>query len=419
MKRLYIYPLLAASLIMGGCAKENPFGSESDAPGQFLKSAIAVDIKSDEVIRQNLPTRGTDVNIDDFTIIFNKDGEPAPAAKYKYADMPEVVTLPAGTYTCTATLGENRDAEWDSPYFLGKSDAFEVTAYEITSYVDPIECRLENIKVSIQFDSDLAAHMSPDSYVEVKVGNNDGLKFGLDEANSQKCGYFKHTSENTLVAVFYGKIDGASAVEAKSLENVSKGNHYRITFRRHNHDADPTGSADADIHVDATVTVTDVERNVPLAEDKVLDDSERPSEGGGEVNPPLAEAPQITAKAPVKLDAVNDGASLSECVLNIHSSADGGIIAFTCDIDSPLLTPEELSGVGLDAHLDFVDTPESLMSSLTALGFPTRVGGKSDVEFNISQFLPLLQALGSGEHHFILKVTDANGTTEKTLKINY
>lgn len=419
MKKLYIYSLAALALLSAGCSKEDPFGNDEAGSGQFLKSALAVDLKNDEMVKQNAPTRA-DVNLDDFNVIFTKDGQTAPVAKYKYSEMPEVVTLPAGDYICTATLGEDRNAEWESPYFLGKSEAFEVRSYEITSYIDPIECRLENIKVSIVFDSDLLAHMSPDSYVEVKVGDNEGLKYGTDEAAAEKAGFFKHTAENSLVATFYGKIDGVSAVETKSMQDVSKGNHYRITFRRHNHDADPTGDGNASLMVDATVTVTDVERNVPQAEDTLLDDSERPGEDNGDPDQPQpAAAPTITGLAPVNLDVVNDGATLTSCVLLIHSSAPGGITEFTCDIESPTLTPDELASIGLASHLDLVNTPDDMSEVLSNLGFPVRVGGHSDAEFKITGFLGMLQALGAGEHHFVLKVSDANGTTEKVLKIKY
>lgn len=56
---------------------------------------------------------------------------------------------------------------------------------------------------------------------------------------------------------------------------------------------------------------------------------------------------------------------------------------------------------------------------LTGLGLPVNVAGQKDVEFDISGFLFLMGALGECEHHFVLTVTDANGTTVKTLKIKY
>lgn len=423
MKKLYILPLVAAAMLSTACSSEHPFDFDGDGngEGQILKSALAVSIEADELVRQNAPTRAADANIDDFNVIFYKAGSTVPVASYRYGDMPEVISLPAGSYSCTATYGENRIAEWESPYFLGASETFDVTAYEITSYIEPIVCHLENVKVSIDFDSALRAKMSPDSYVEVKVGSSSSLNFGIAEADAQKAGYFMHTDEVSLVAVFYGTVDGSKVVETKSLDNIRKGYHYKIKFKLHIGSGDSsTGDADANVNVDADVNVIDVTRNVSLGEDPLLDDNERPTEGGGDdPSPDPNPAPTIEADAPVNLDAVNDGDSLSSCVLHIKSSDEGGFTQLVCDIESNSLTPEELAGVGLSSHLDLVNTPADMADPLANLGFPVNVGGQNDVTFNLTPFLTLLKALGPDEHHFILTVGDANGTTVKTLKIKF
>ena len=420
MKKQYILPLVAASMMLAaGCSKENPFDGINDNSGQVLKSALSVDIKADVVERYQVRTR-TEANFDDFILVFNKAGQAAPAAKYRFGDMPEVITLPEGTYTCTATYGENRDAEWDSPYYLGTSSSFDVKAYEITSYIDPIECTLENIMVSISFDASLASRMSSDSYVEVKVGDNSGLNFTKTEADAEKAGFFKHTAETTLVATFNGTVDGVKTVETKSYRNVEKGNHYHITFKIHEHEGEATGTSKTSVTVDATVTVTDVDRDVEVAEDEVLDDNERPTESDPSdpgTDPSTPEPPTIVAVAPIDIDKVNTVNGSSSVKLTITSTAEGGITAFTCDIESASLTADELQGVGLDSHLDLVN-PGSLEAPLSGLGFPVNVGGSSKVEFDLTGFMPMLMALGNGEHHFVLSVTDANGTTVKTLKLN-
>lgn len=433
MKKIYQIALLAAVIMTTGCSKENPFDSDSNGEGKFLKSALAVDMKVDETLREKMPQfRGTraDVDLNEFNVVFKRQGDAAPTAKYKYSEMPEIVTLPAGTYTVTATCGEDRNAEWENPYFLGTSASFDVTAYEITSYIDPVECRLENIKVTIDFDPVLLSRMSPDSYVEVKVGDNEGLKYGTSEASAQKAGYFRHTSETSLVATFNGKIDGVATTETKSYVNVEKGNHYRVTFKLHDHNGTSTGDANADVMVDASVTVISVERNVDVVdEEKLLDDSERPSEDNGgagkeDPEPAAGEAPTITATAPIVLDVDNvvDASSVIKLVANSTSAE--GFTEFTCDIISNSLTPAELSGFGLSSHLDLVNTPSDMAVILAGdpddpesngLGFPVYVGGKKSVSIDMTPFVELLGGLGPDTHKFVLKVGDANGTTTKTL----
>lgn len=418
MKKLYIFTLAAAAMIATGCSKEDPFtGSTDEAEGQILKSAIAVDMKVDETVRKNIRTRA-DVSLDDFTVIFTKPGSETPVKKYKYSDMPDVVTLPAGDYTCTATYGENRIAEWESPYFLGVSDSFTVNPYEITSYVAPIECRLNNIKVTVEFDPLLKSRMSQDSYVEVKVGANSGLNFTLTETEAGKAGYFMHTAESTLVATFNGKIDGVNAVETKSMKDVAKGNHYKITFKLHEHSGDPTGDSDAEIKIDANVTVTDIERNVDIADEPLLDDTDRPTEGEPEnpddPKPPVVSGPEVKAEDPINLEEVNNVNQNSHVVLNITSET--GITEFKVNIIS-----DDLAGM-VPEELDLV-TPGQNLELLQSLGLladgKTTVNGEKNVKFDVSGFMVMLCALGTDKDHtFKLIVGDASGIVIKELKLH-
>ena len=423
MKKTYIFSFLAAAALVSGCSKENPFAGGAAGSGQVLKSALAVELNTDENVRKVAATRA-DVSLDDFTVVFNRNG--VPEAKYKYSDMPEVVTLPVGEYVCSATYGENRVAEWESPYYLGRSAAFEVVPYEITSYIDPVECKLENVKVTVTFDPVLVSRMSSDSYVEVKVGANEGLAFTNAEAASGKAGYFLHTAETTLVATFYGAVDGVEATETKSYSDIQRGYHYKLNFKLHEGSGgNDSGDIEGEVLIDGSVTVVDVERDVEIEDDLVdVDDSEHPNHGGD--TPPTPPGPGTEPQAPtivgvgeVDIDGVNDGNTLSSCVIKVHSDADGGITGFDCDIVSDKLTPEELAGAGLSSHLDIAHTPADLEGVLTGLGLPVNVAGQKDVEFDISGFLFLMGALGECEHHFVLTVTDANGTTVKTLKIKY
>ncbi len=423
MKKTYIFSFLAAAALVSGCSKENPFEGGAAGSGQVLKSALAVELNTDENVRKVAATRA-DVSLDDFTVVFTRNG--VPEAKYKYSDMPEVVTLPVGEYVCSATYGENRVAEWESPYYLGRSAAFEVVPYEITSYIDPVECKLENVKVTVTFDPVLVSRMSSDSYVEVKVGANEGLAFTNAEAASGKAGYFLHTAETTLVATFYGAIDGVEATETKSYRDIQRGYHYKLNFKLHEGPGgNDTGDIEGEVLIDGSVTVVDVDRDVEIEDDLVdVDDSEHPNQGGDKPNPPgpgpEPQAPTIVALHPADIDVVNDGHALSSCVINVHSDSEGGITDFTCDIISDKLTPEELDGVGLSSHLDIAHTPDDLKQALQELGLPVNVAGLKDVEFNITPtFIGLMAMLGECEHHFKLTVTDANGTTVKTLKIKF
>ncbi|MDE7345202.1 MAG: hypothetical protein K2N48_00485, partial [Muribaculaceae bacterium] len=97
-------------------------------------------------------------------------------------------------------------------------------------------------------------------------------------------------------------------------------------------------------------------------------------------------------------------------------TSETGITEFKIVIESNSLTPEELQGVGLSANLDLIN-PGDLEGALNGLGFKTGndVAGQKECSFDISQFVPMLQVLGAGDHKFIITVSDADGTTEATL----
>lgn len=404
---------------MAGCSKERGFDSE-DGEGQVLKSALDMSTPSES--SQVVVTRaGSDVDLNQFKINFIKQGESVATQSYTYGEMPEVVTLKAATYIATAELGQNLEAAWDNPYFKGESRPFEVRPFEITSFIDPIECELQNIKVTIAFEGALAAEMSADSYVEVKVGDNNGLRFTADEASSGKAGYFRHIDEKTLVATFHGTINGSEVVESKSYDKIAKGTWYRLTFKLHpNPDGDPTGDVDGEVVVDASVTATDVNADVEVADDEPLDDNERPNEGD-DPNPPVPDdpkAPEFIPEGNVVFDQVMNVDASSQCRFSIKSTAEGGFTVLTCDIISPNLTAEELAGVGLASHIDLV-TPGSLEGGLVGLGFPVNVGGKTSVDFDLSQFMGLMAVFGEARHEFKLTVSDGNGTTVKSLILQF
>lgn len=429
MKKIYLIPLLSAGLLMAGCSKEKGFDDEmSDGEGQVLKTALDMSTTSDQI----MVTRAEQgVDLSNFKINFIKKGETVAAKSYTYSEMPDVVTLKVGTYTATAELGQDLNAEWENPYFKGQSEEFDVEAYKITSFISPIECALMNIKATIAFDETLLAAMSSDSYVEVKVGDNPGLNFTSAEATAGKAGYFKHTNESTLVATFHGTVNGSDIVESKSYEGIAKGRWYKLTFKLHqNSGGDPTGGASGEIVVDASVTTEDVNADVTLEDDAPLDDSDRPNWGGGDdPEPPTPDnAPEIIAISQgMVFDTPWSVTAASECEFKIISHAEGGMQEFTCEIISQDLTPEELGSMNLPNVLDLVNEPapdSKYPNYWNVLGndpfnFPTNVGGQSEVIFKLSDFMGMMAVFGNHQHTFRFHVKDANGEVNKDLILQF
>ncbi len=425
-------PLIA----LGGCSEELPWTEKN---GYLNRDAMAVEFKNAEHL-----VRSSDVNVGDFQVEIRKkaaSGQGAIVKTYAYSEMPEVVELPTGEYTVNAVYGDNPVQGWDCPYYLGDTD-FTIESGKVTEDLDPVVCKLSNVRVTISFGPNLTENMGDDAKVTVQVGNAGSLEFTKKEEREGKSGYFAYVPDSqTITATFSGTIGENEVNETKSYDNVDTGNHYQIAFSLHDAGAADPGDIEGLIHVDASVTTKDMTEDIKPDTEYKTDDM-RPVEGEPEPGPgpddpnqpgpdvpPAGNVPSITAEQPteagmvaVDLSKVNVVTDNLYCVLVITSEAEGGIQDFKVVIDSTTLTADELEGVGLKKELDLAHTSsyegdDNLAEALDGLGFPIDVAGKDKVQFAITDFLPMLSALGPGTHNFELTVTDANGTKKTVLRL--
>ena len=412
--------------LLTGCANEAPFAEPSSElnTGQLMTRSLALKLGNIEGV--DISTRAEIPSTDDFKVVISrktKTRDGAGSVEYKYSDMPEVLTLPVGDYKVYAHHGENKPSAWEEPYYYGESE-FGIDANKITDDVDPIVAKLSNIRVTIVFHPSLLGSMSDDSKVEVRVGNQGVMTFKPTEKRSA---YFKYVdSSQTLAATFTGIVDGSEVVETHTHDQVAPGNHYRLTFRMHGIDDDKPGTISGTISVDATVEQIDMNHTIDGEGENYFEDDQRPVQGG-EDNPPVGDktAPQISAIPSeanpdfdiVDLSKVNEVTDHLSCAWKVTSEAEGGVTGFTVDIKSDTLTPEELEGVGVADHLDLIE-PGEFEDALKGLGFPTRIGGLSEAEFDITGFLSLMTVLGEANHEFKMTVTDANGTSVFYLRLH-
>ena len=114
----------------------------------------------------------------------------------------------------------------------------------------------------------------------------------------------------------------------------------------------------------------------------------------------------------------------SDTTCKIRVVAPLAIQDFEIEIKSNTLTPEELAGVGLASEFSLV-TSTDMLESLAGLGFPVGddVYGQTLItedKLDITSFLSILSMLGSGDHDFVMTVTDMEGnTTTKTVMMRF
>lgn len=417
--------VLAALILLPACSKEDYWELDGDAnkPHQnvsFKKVKEASEVNNIENIVRS--TDAAAVDLSTFVVEVSKDD------KIYYngslADLPEILSLPVGVgFKVVVHSPENPDAAWDTPYYEG-SQTFDVVENDVT-FVEPVVCKLANVKVSIVFDSKLLPLMEDDCKVTVETGTGASLVFAKGETRSGFFRYAEAGGEATLVATFSGTVDENFEENFRTYTAVAPGNHYIITYTLHGvepEEPDQNGSITLGLVVDSSVDSENLTVDIDY-DDPTISDTDRPQDGGqGEIDPPVPEkpAPTVTCSGDVSdadawtkpIVVPSSGLSIK---VTVHS--DPGITGFTVDIDSETLTPEILDGVGLASHLDLVN-PGDLAEGLASLGFPVNVAGQTDpAVMDITEFTSLLGIYGAATHKFIITVTDANGTTKKTLTL--
>lgn len=416
------------------CSVEKPFdGPQKTGFGEFSKYAMDLDVS---VING---TRATTQDIlNDCDIVIQKPGTPSvTVVSYKYKDMPDIVKLDAGSYVVKATYGENHDAAFENPYYLGESVQFDIEPNKITTDIGTIECKLENVKVSINFHSSLYEKMDDNAYVEVYVNKEASLKFKKDET---KAGYFKHSDVRTLTATFHGVIDGVELNEVKTLSDIDKGNHYSLTFSSHEYSQDSTnGAITPSISVSAKVTIENINENITIEEDKILDNSERPKEedpstGGDPSDPEDPEDPEDPDENSIEIFEVkNPDPEGNQIDLDKINYVDGNsfvalkvicpnkIKNFYVSIKKPLA--DFLDDI-LPAEFDLAHPDEEYLTAfrddlqLIGEGLDS-LYDQEEVEFNVTKFMPVLCMIPDikGQvNEFVIQVIDQN-EDEKTVSL--
>ena len=405
---------LLSLVTLASCSKDDPFPStpEESAQGQVSLKKMLVDITNEEVVMRS--------SIDVAEFIVSIEGESGVVLTQTYKDMPEVVTLPVGDYKVCVKSHEVKDAAWDEPYFYGEQ-SFKIEKNTVTE-VNTVVCRLANVRVTIVFHDLLAKKSADDINVNVVLGNNASLDFSKTETRS---GYFKYVEgSSTMVATFTGTVQNNYEENFRTYVDVAPGNHYIITYRLQGPNGDVPdneGFINHGVNVSASVTSVNMTVNVET-EDDILEDDDRPEEGGDDpIVPPTGdeELPTVEAVAPITFDAPNVVDENSEVTVNVQSHHADGITEFKVAIQSEMISGLLEAQLGT-SELDFINpASDAVANFIKELNLVEGdVKGRTDkIEIKITGFMGMLTMLGPGSHDFVITVGDANGQVVKTLTL--
>ena len=438
-----------ALLIMNSC-DEPSYPDPTGEKGILVTGGIELSVEGEP-----------DADVGSYIINIKSRGNGDIVESWELDSVPSQVKLPVGRYIVEAYNEELQPAAWNAPYYYARQEI------EVQSDVDatmlPLTCTLANVKVDVVYSDELKAVMCNDAKVEVSVAEGATLQYTYNEDRS---GYFMcPEGACTLIATFTGTVNGMEWTDYQVLSDVEAGQSRVLTFGL---TANLMLSEDAIyVNADASSRVINVaatgDWSVSVAEDAAswisidnktdssftvnIAGNESTQARTGALTVSMGElSQQVTVSqegreifgAPrfesstVDLSGENDvadfGPGKKDAVVNII--ADNGIASLMVTIDSEILSGL-LPDVGLEKSFNLATgqgaSGTDLTVALVSLGFPVAEGGtvdvngspveykpvvdETEVQFDVTTFIPLLSLFGEGTHNFIVEVTDNAGLT--------
>lgn len=425
MKNIFLIclTLMAVLFTFSACHSEKMETGATDVTGQLSLASMKmeVDLKVDTVY----PQSRAGVDVSNFLLtIKNSQGE--QVEQYTYSEMPEIISLPVGTYTVVASSAEAATNGFDVPFYTGSTEQFTIKENELTE-VSALTCRLANVMISVEYDEELRKLMGEDVVTTVKIGDNS---LDIPSSETRKAYLIAPASAGSMDITLKGTIDGESVTEVKRVDNVQAGQYNIIKYVLNSVDdgtnSNGGGNLNIAINIDSSMTSSDETVGVNPGEEPGIDDfptdgGEEPGDGdgdggdesGSEQNMPTIEGTSFN-KVPFDID--NDRLTISgDAELQVTIGAPNGIANLFVEIISETL---DVSEVGLPKSFDLAYPGEN-SDALSGLGFPVgdKVIGQTEVLFDISNFTILLPTF-KGNHDFKIRVVDSKGLEEtKTLKL--
>lgn len=441
-KSISILAWAAAAAAFTGCSDNWVPEVEGAGEGRLNTQSILAEVntveeeKEDEDVTKKVTSRSS-IDLSPFLVDVVRTSDNANVASWTYATMPQLPTFAVGSYEVQVRSRVLKDAEWSAPYYLG-SQTFDIRNGEVTD-VGPIVCKLANVRVTIDYGPKLLEATGGEGFT-ITVTSTPGvyLQYTGKETRS---GYFAYNGQTTMVARFQGRVNGVNEDFSHVLENIAPGQHRKLTFRLNynpNVPDDEVGTIEGQgIVVSCSTKTVNVDGNV-IQEEDIQESDDRPNqeEKPKPEDPQPGDEDKITFTSETLANdngnvlddtpnnAADFGEGKKEAKIHIHSEAP--IASFKVKINSETLTADVLSDVKLAPEFDLADPivttddgeKKDLTEGLKGLEFPVgdEVKGATDLDFDITKFVPLTMIYGAANHRFILTVTD-NAGNSKTLTL--
>lgn len=431
MKNIFLicFTLMVVLFTFSACHSEKMETGATDVTGQLSLASMKmeVDLKVDTVY----PQSRAGVDVSNFLLtIKNSQGE--QVEQYTYSEMPEIISLPVGTYTVVASSAEAATNGFDVPFYTGSTEQFTIKENELTE-VSALTCRLANVMISVEYDEELRKLMGEDVVTTVKIGDNS---LDIPSSETRKAYLIAPASAGSMDITLKGTIDGESVTEVKRVDNVQAGQYNIIKYVLNSVDdgtnSNVGGNLNIAINIDSSMTSSDETVGVNPGEEPGIDDfptdgGEEPGDGDGDSDGDgeggITSDINITGKklGDSSFDIDQTQTIIGETTLIVGIEAPAGIQNLKVAISS---TDEDFRTIGEGlgefdlAHSDSMNEDAQAMLPILGLPIDDAVLNQTNLDFNISKFTSMLAGF-KGTHTFKITVTDNQGKTEsKSLVIN-
>lgn len=241
--------LAAVAFVAAGCVneeppyKEEPKPTPGDATGFLSVSGLSMrvvydetDVRPDDTSDQTQSpqavsgTRAEQPDVDGF-IVEILDADDAQVLKKTYAELKqqlaEPMKLPVGAYRMEVRSEESTpDVAWEHPVY-GATSSFTISKAQ-TTQLEEVVCTLQNIKVTVDYSSELAGMLDDTSKATISLGQTS-QEFLKTET---RAAYFKSLDiENTLDFNFDGVFADTDipAQFSKQITGVKAGQWRKIS----------------------------------------------------------------------------------------------------------------------------------------------------------------------------------------------
>lgn len=432
MKNIFLIclTLMAVLFTFSACHSEKMETGATDVTGQLSLASMKmeVDLKVDTVY----PQSRAGVDVSNFLLtIKNSQGE--QVEQYTYSEMPEIISLPVGTYTVVASSAEAATNGFDVPFYTGSTEQFTIKENELTE-VFALTCRLANVMISVEYDEELRKLMGEDVVTNVKIGDNS---LDIPSSETRKAYLIAPASAGSMDITLKGTIDGESVTEVKRVDNVQAGQYNIIKYVLNSVDdgtnSNVGGNLNIAINIDSSMTSSDETVGVNPGEEPGIDDfptdgGEEPGDGDGDSDGDgeggITSDINITGKklgdSSFDIDQTQTITGATTLIVGIEAPA--GIQNLKVKITSA--GNDDFNGIGEGlgefdlAHSDSMNENAQAMIPVLGLPIDDAVLNQPNLDFNISKFTSMLAGC-EGTHTFKITVTDNQGKTEsKSLVIN-